>query len=125
MARLVCNPVFTLALLVALVAGTPAGCKKSVEPDFESAFPQDRFAAIAEARRTNDSAAVRPLIAQLASDDPLVRLAAHDTLLQITGEDQGYDPAGPRHEREAGILRWLAWYDETADDAGAPRETAP
>ena len=106
------KPIFILSLLIAA-----AGCKVKVDADFTSAYPQDRLAAIAEARKTNDPAAVMPLISLLNSDDPLVRLVASDTLFRITGEDMGYDYAQPRADRQEAIDRWIDWY-ERSEEAG-------
>jgi len=100
--------IFTITLLW----GVPVGCapKVKVKPDFDSPVPQDRLAAVAKARRTNDSAAVEPLIRMLASDDPLMRLVASDTLKEITGEDFGYDPAAHDTSRREAAQRWASWY---------------
>ena len=105
--------IFTFALLT----GTPVGCapKVKVKPDFDSAVPQDRLAAVAKARRINDESAVEPLIRMLASDDPLMRLVASDTLVQITGEDFGYDPAANETERREAAERWTSWYTSQKD----------
>ncbi|MFI4871668.1 MAG: HEAT repeat domain-containing protein [Phycisphaerales bacterium JB061] len=115
------TPIFILSLGIA--AG--AGCKVKVKPDFNSSFPQDRFAAIVQARQTQDQTAVKPLIGQLASDDPLVRLAAADTLRSITGENHGYDHAASRDERRAGIKRWADWYESTTGERPTIAEHSP
>ena len=85
-------------------------CSLSVRPDFNSQLPQDRLAAIREARQTGNVSAVGPLIELLSSDDPLVRLASIDTLHDLTGKDFGYDPSAPRMERERAASRWAQWY---------------
>lgn len=105
--------IFTIALLT----GTPVGCAPSVKvkPDFDSPVPQDRLAAVAQARRANDTSAVEPLIRMLASDDPLMRLIASDTLVQITGEDFGYDPAASDTDRREAAERWASWYTDQKD----------
>jgi|MDTD01.1.fsa_nt_gb HEAT repeat protein len=105
--------IFTFALLT----GMPVGCapKVKVKPDFDSPVPQDRLAAVAKARRTSDENAVEPLIRMLASDDPLMRLVASDTLVQITGEDFGYDPAGSDPERRQASERWANWFASKKD----------
>lgn len=112
-------PIFMIAGLMAL----PVGCapKVKVKPDFDSPVPQDRLAAVAKARRTNDNAAIEPLIRMLASDDPLMRLVASDTLKQITGEDLGYDPAGSDSERRAGAERWAEWLASKRSEASSRR----
>ena len=108
---------FVSIFTIALLTGTPVGCapKVKVRPDFDSPVPQDRLAAVAKARRTHDSGAVEPLIRMLASDDPLMRLVASDTLVQITGEDFGFDPAGSDAERREAAERWTNWYTRQKD----------
>lgn len=105
--------------MIACLPTLPVGCSLStgVRPDFSSPLPQDRLAAIAKARRTNDPAAVEPLIGLLGSDDPLVRLVASDTLTRITGEDFGYDPASKDTQRRQAIERWRAWHARAKDRA--------
>ncbi len=97
----------------------PVGCapKIKVKADFDSPVPQDRLAAVAKARRTSDSTAIEPLIRMLASDDPLMRLVASDTLKLISGEDFGYNPAGSDTQRREGTERWVTWFE--AQQAGA------
>lgn len=114
------KPIFILALLT-----TAVGCKVKVKPDFESAYPQDRLAAIAEARRTGDTSAVRPLISLLDSDDPLIRLVASDALTRITGEDLDYDYAQPRPKRQQAIDRWIDWYEAQQESGDQPTEANP
>lgn len=100
--------IFTLA---SASAGA-VGCMPTVgvSADFDSALPQDRLAAVARARRTNDQEAVVPLIEMLMSDDPLIRLVASDTLKRLTNEDFGYDPGAPDADRRAAAERWAEWH---------------
>jgi len=86
------------------------GCTLTVKPDFQSELPQDRLAAIAQARRTADPSAVGPLIELLSSDDPLIRAASIDTLHELTHESFGYTPGDPRMERQQAASRWAQWY---------------
>lgn len=104
--------------IIAAILTLPVGCSLStpVKADFDSPVPQDRLAALAKARRTSDPAAVGPLIKLLSSDDPLIRLAASDTLTRITGQDHGYDPASGDAQRREAIERWLAWHAENRDE---------
>lgn len=92
--------------------GAGAGCMPTVgvSADFDSALPQDRLAAVAQARRTSDQEAVAPLIEMLMSDDPLIRLVASDTLKRLTNEDFGYDPGAPDADRRAAAERWAEWH---------------
>lgn len=97
------------------------GCLPTVgvSADFDSALPQDRLAAVAEARRTGDLGAVAQLIEMLSSDDPLIRLVASDTLKRLTNEDFGYDPGAPDADRRAAAERWADWHAGTESAAEA------
>ena len=116
------RPPYTAIFILSLSTAASVACKVSVKPDFDSSFPQDRFAAIVEARQNQDTSAVKPLIGQLASDDPLVRLAAADTLRSITGENHGFDHAAKRDERRAAIKRWAYWYEQQSASAKITKE---
>ncbi len=104
--------IFTFALLT----GMPVGCTQGEgEARFRFPVPQDRLAVVAKARRTGDENAVEPLIRMLASDDPLMRLVASDTLVQITGEDFGYDPAGSDPRAVRPLSCWANWFTSKKD----------
>jgi hypothetical protein len=51
-------------------------------------------------------------IADLRSDDFLVRQQADDRLRALSGIDAGFDAKAPEEERLAAIGRWTAWRDE-------------
>jgi HEAT repeat protein len=114
------RPPYTSIFILLLCIAFSVACKVRVKPDFDSAFPQDRFAAIVQARQNQDSTAIKPLIGQLASDDPLVRLAAADTLRSISGQNHGFDHAASQEDRRAGIKRWVDWYESSTSGKSSP-----
>lgn len=115
MLRTTLGPIFIIACLATQAVG--CSLTSEVRPDFDSALPQDRLAAAAEARRSSDPKAIEPLIRMLSSDDPLMRLVASDTLTKITGEDFGYDPGASDAERREAALRWSVWHSENQDQS--------
>jgi len=121
MPRLSSKAIFILSLSVPAISA----CTVKVKPDFDSSFPQDRFAAIVQARQTNDSSAVKPLIGQLASDDPLVRLAAVDTLRAITAQNHDFNPTADRQDRREGIKRWVDWFENGSTGNQPDQEQSP
>jgi HEAT repeat protein len=95
--------------LPALLLLALPSCGPSIRPDFNSAEPAARNAAIIEAARANDQSRIPDLIRMLRSDDPATRLLASETLETMTGQTMGYDPEGPEHERQVAIDRWRDW----------------
>jgi len=91
-----------------LAAALLAGCTVSPpQPDFHSPVPAEKIAAIRQAARTGDTAAIRDLVTQLASADPVVRLMAIRALDDLTGQTHGYRYDDPPAERRAAIDRWV------------------
>ena len=86
-----------------------SACGPTIEADFDSAEPAARNAAIVEAARIKDAAAVPDLVRMLDSDDPATRMLAIDALERITGHRHGYDHAAAEHERAPAVERWEAW----------------
>jgi hypothetical protein len=93
---------FVLAILAAGCAQPPGG--------FDSPVPDARLVAITQSARTKDPKAVPHLIESLLSDDPLVRMAAINSLETITGQTLGYQYWAPEEEREARVQDWVEWY---------------
>ena len=101
---------FTVAAWIAAgLASMLASCGPTVRPDFNSAEPAARNAAIVQAARGNDQSRIPDLIRMLRSDDPATRLLASEALESMTGQTMGYDPEGPEVERLAAIDRWREW----------------
>jgi hypothetical protein len=59
--------------------------------------------------RVEDVRAIPPLLARLRHPDPSVRSAARESLVRLTGEDQGTDPA-----------KWESWWDASKKDFRFP-----
>lgn len=94
----------TLALL--LVACNPPG--EVGRGGIHAPDSQTRLDHIIEAGRTGDGHAIAPLIEQLDSDDPAVRLYAITALRRITGQQMGYSPYASQATRQPAIRRWTA-----------------
>lgn len=98
-------------LLACVLAGPLAGC---ADPDsavgFNEPSPAARIRAIRQAARTDDGAAIAPLINLLESDDPAERYFAIETLREITGKTFGYEFTAGRAERQPAVREWAAWY---------------
>lgn len=82
------------------------GCGGAIRPDFDSAEPAARNAAIVQAARTNNRAAVPDLVRMLDSDDPATRLLAISALERLTGHRRGYDPTESQASRDEAVSRW-------------------
>ena len=99
---------------------TLAGCLPVATPDFHSAEPAARNAAIVESAANSRRNSIPDLITQLECDDPTTRLLAIRTLEQLTGQTLGYDYADPEVKREKAVRSWVEWWkrqgaDESAD----------
>jgi len=60
-------------------------------------------------------------LADLSSEDFLVRQAADERLRELSGRDVGYDAKGSAAEREAGVAKWRTWRVETYGPGGDDR----
>ncbi len=95
--------------------------------------PLVRARAVVQGRREPDSQVVPALVARLADEDPVVRLAANEELRQRTGRDFGFVPWAGAEERAAAIARWRSWLAGPAMPAASiqspelppPVESAP
>lgn len=59
------------------------------------------------------------LASSLAHGDSRVRVWANDELLRLTGFELGFDPHGPRSERNAAIARWHRWWSSHRNSAAS------
>jgi hypothetical protein len=107
-----------VAGLLCLLSG--AGCSlapksfaKMIHP---SAIVRARAAGLAD--RQPDQVAVPALIDRLGDDDPVVRLTAHETLRERTGQNFGYLPWGDNAERAEAQARWKTWWEKQPHDDG-------
>jgi hypothetical protein len=75
------------------------------EPD-----PLIRLAAVRLIARRGDRRGARLAVEMLGADTPpLVRDEAHQLLLELSGEDFGYDPFLGPDENAPALERWRAW----------------
>ena len=78
---------------------------------FDRADPAERKKAIDEfTSKIDQFLAVPELIRALDSHSPATRATAAGLLRDITGSNQAYDPAAPRAQRRAAIVRWRSWW---------------
>gem|GEM_PF-1320787 len=109
--------------------GVLAGCQTTAwRPDFNSANPPDRTAAVEATMRKYrpdlDAPFTPPyddpkfredlcwLVVLLQSDDPAARFLAIEALSSLVDERNGYDYAAPLPERAVAIQRWTNWLSE-------------
>jgi hypothetical protein len=96
------------AILTIIMLALPAGCAPPAsQGDFGSPDPAAKLYAIRRAGAARDAKAVRPLVQELASDDPAVRMFAIQALERITGTRLGYNPYSDEVDRRQAIRRWL------------------
>lgn len=101
-----------LWLLMALAFLASFGCSgSSLTPAFESVDPKERTAALLQAARTGDSAAIPQLIVMLSSGDPAERMLAGNALRRLTGLDFGYEHYDLPWKREEAADRWRRWWE--------------
>src|SRR5262245_40959236 len=92
---------------LAIVLPVTACCPRAESGGFESSVPAAKIAAIDNAERTRNPADLKPLVEQLDSDDPAVRLEAICTLQRLTGQTFGYRQFDPPAQRNAAVQRWV------------------
>jgi len=103
MTRRLCN-----LLLVILMALTAAGCAPPASlGDFTSPDPAAKLYAIRAAGESRDRRHIEPLVEQLDSDDPAVRVFAINALERITGERLDYNPYQDEVRRRPAVEAWV------------------
>jgi len=109
-----------------LVTMLVAACASPPEPDFDSAVPESRILATAEAARKENLDSIPHLIEGLESDDPAVRFMSIHTLERLTGQTHGYRHYDPIREREEAVDRWVrARKSGQLADASGPSTSLP
>lgn len=109
----------------AIQLGLGACAIDAYQPDFASANPGNRTAAVeatmSRYRPNLEAPFTAPyddprfredlqwLVVMLQSDDPAVRLVSIEALASLVGERHGYDPADPPPERAVAIVAWTDW----------------
>ncbi|HYF15326.1 MAG TPA: HEAT repeat domain-containing protein [Phycisphaerales bacterium] len=90
----------------ALCASLLAACGPTVDPSFDSPEPAARNAAIVEAVRSGDRAAIPDLVRMLESDDPATRVLAIRALERLTGRTLDYEATADELARAGAVRRW-------------------
>ena len=115
-----------IACLIILLAATPvaapllSGCHEPAGPrSVRSDLLTVKIPAIKEAAQRHDTSAVAPLIEDLDSDDPAVRMYAIMALHEITGQDFGYVYYQDLEQRKPAAAKWRQWLEERRAAAGA------
>ncbi|MEX2215910.1 MAG: HEAT repeat domain-containing protein [Phycisphaeraceae bacterium] len=93
---------FILILLLLAGCDTP----RHRQGNFDSPDPASKLYAIRRAGEAKDRNQIPPLVEQLKSDDPAVRVFAIQALDRITGERLGYNPYADLLERNEKVLVW-------------------
>ncbi len=80
--------------------------------DIQSPDPSVRIKAVIYAGNSGDKRAVPLLVDRLEDDDEVVRLAAIESLKQLTGRDFDYRNYDPPYKRLVAVERWRKWLKE-------------
>lgn len=80
-----------------------------VEPLLKDSYEMNRFYAATSLGNWHAEASAAALVEALQDEYSLVRKAANDALIAITGQDQGFDAKAPEPERRKGYERWRTW----------------
>lgn len=113
-ARFYHKPIVRLRLhmipgLLSLVAyGCSAAPKNFLSINDPTAI--NRARAVAFGRSEPDAVAIPVMIDRLMDDDPVVRLASHESLKKRTGQDFGYLPYAEGEELTDAVQRWKQWW---------------
>ncbi len=89
-----------------LLAG---GCSAKVDPSYDDPTPAARLAAIRQTSAEGRTTDIPSLIENLASDDPVVRMAAIGALQRLTGTTLGYRFDDTFTQRQKSIEEWKVW----------------
>lgn len=90
-----------------------------VEPLLRDSYEMNRFYAATSLGAWHADSSVPALIEALQDEYSLVRKAANDSLLLITGQDHGFDAKAPESERRKAYERWKSWMAQAAGRASA------
>ena len=93
-------------VVVAMISLTGCQPPRAAGGGFDSDDPASKLYAIRRAGAQRDAQSIEPLVVELGSDDPAVRMLAIDALERITGERLGYNPYAPQRERRQMAQRW-------------------
>ncbi len=80
--------------------------------DIQSPDPSVRIKAVIYAGNSGDRRVVPLLVDRLEDEDEVVRLAAIESLKQLTGNDFGYRSFDPPYKRLVAVEQWRRWLKE-------------
>jgi hypothetical protein len=98
-------PCAAMALIAGCGALTPRNFRAMNNP-----APVVRAGAVGLGDDQPDSVAIPAWIGRLDDKDPVVRLAANESLKRRTGQDFGFIPWAEPEERAPAVARWKEWW---------------
>lgn len=106
------KPLRRMVLYPAVVIGMIQGCSSAPKSFLSVSDPAaiNRARAVAFGNSQSDAVAIPVLIDRLTDDDPVVRLASHESLKKRTGQDFGYLPYAEGDELANSVGRWRQWW---------------
>ena len=116
----------TLSIIVALLVVSAAGCssRETHIANLQSENPIERMDSCAWLGKYRVEDATADLVKRLDDEDPAVRMAANQALIEITGEDFGYKTWKSRDESREAAQKYLQWWQEkSTQQKEAPAET--
>jgi hypothetical protein len=100
--------------LLTLLSRSPASCtglRKDILSELTARRSEGLIVkAAVDIQKKDDLASIPALLTLLRDDDPSVRSAANWALINLTGENFGYDAEGPKEERDRAANQWKSWY---------------
>lgn len=90
-----------------------------VEPLLKDSYEMNRYYAASSLGNWRAEASVPALIEALQDEYSLVRTAANEALIAITGQDHGFNAKAPEPERRKSYERWKAWRESQVSGATA------
>lgn len=88
-----------------------------VEPLLKDSYEMNRFYAASHLGAWKAETSLAALVEALQDEYSLVRKAANDALVAISGQDQNFDPKGNEAERRKGYERWKQWLGQRVKPA--------
>jgi hypothetical protein len=97
-----------------------SGCGSLTPRNFRAMFhpaPVVRAGAVSLYDDQPDAVAIPAWIGRLDDKDPVVRMAANESLKKRTGQDFGYVAWAEQPDRAPAVVKWKAWWKAKAPAA--------
>ncbi len=110
-----------MMVIVGLGLLTMAGCGSLTPRNFRAMSnpaPVVRAGAVSLGDNEPDSVAIPAWIGRLDDKDPVVRMAANESLKKRTGQDFGFVAWAEPGPRTAAVTKWKAWWAAKAKTQG-------